>query len=93
MERPLVRLTLRVHPRASRNAVRMGSGAILEVWTTRPAAEQEANEAACALVAAQLGLARSDVRIVAGLRSRTKVVEIAGETSEGLQLRLAFLEQ
>jgi uncharacterized protein len=74
-----VRLTVRVHPRASRQRVR-GDGVQLELWVTAPAVDGAANRAVIAAVATWAGVRRGDVRLVAGERSRTKVVEVNGLT-------------
>jgi uncharacterized protein (TIGR00251 family) len=43
-----------------------------------PAREGKANQAVIKLLARHFGIPRSQVRILSGLRSRSKVIEIAG---------------
>jgi uncharacterized protein len=74
----VVQLSVRVHPRSSRNVVRMDSSGQVEVWTTAPPADGRANDAVCELIAEWLGAAGSDVSIVAGARGRTKTIKVAG---------------
>jgi uncharacterized protein len=74
----VLQLAVRVHPRSSRNVVRMVSSGQVEVWTTAPPADGRANDAVCKLIAEWLGVAGSDVSIVAGARGRTKTIKVAG---------------
>lgn len=89
MSAPSARLQLRVSPGARRNAVVGRHG---DAWKIRVAAAPErgrANDEVVALLAEQLGLARPDVRLVAGLGARDKVVELTGITVEEAERRLA----
>jgi uncharacterized protein YggU (UPF0235/DUF167 family) len=74
----MVRISVRVHPRASRNAVRADGAGGAEVWTTAPPADGKANEAVRRLLAEWLHVPPTEVRIVAGVASRTKIVEVEG---------------
>jgi uncharacterized protein (TIGR00251 family) len=85
-----VRLTVRVTPRAKRSAVAglvdIGEGrTALAVRLKAPPVEGAANRALVAFLAAELGVALSDVRIVAGDRSRVKIVAVAGKTLADLE--------
>jgi uncharacterized protein (TIGR00251 family) len=77
-----VRLTVRVRPGASRNEVggRYASGEppTLLAKVAAPAKEGRANAALIEVLAEELALPKSAIRIVAGAKSKTKVVEIAG---------------
>jgi uncharacterized protein (TIGR00251 family) len=77
-----VTLTVRVTPRASRDAIegeyRSDSGGALKVRLTAPPVEDRANEALRRLLAERLKVPVSSVRIVAGEKSRNKRVAIAG---------------
>jgi len=78
----MARLTVKVHPRARRSAV---TGRLGEAWKldlTAPPAEGKANEECVRYLAELLRVPRARVRIVTGLTSRTKVVEIEGVTAE-----------
>jgi len=78
----MARLTVKVHPRARRSAV---TGRLGEAWKldlTAPPAEGKANEECVRYLAELLRVPRARVRIVTGLTSRTKVVEIEGVTEE-----------
>lgn len=81
-----VRLAVRLTPRARADRlvgiVRLGAGvAVLRVSVTAPPAEGRANDALLQLLAKEWGLARRDLAIVGGSKSRSKIVRIAGETS------------
>ena len=74
---PRMRIEIRVHPRARHRRL-VWDGRIAAVWVTEPAADGRANRAVIAAVAGWLGVAPSRVRIVAGTRSRTKLLDVDG---------------
>lgn len=73
-----VRFAVRVQPRASSSEVAGVFGGALKVRLQAPPVEGAANEALVDLLAAELGVHRRQVRIVAGASSRGKVVEVEG---------------
>jgi hypothetical protein len=78
----MARLTVKVHPRARRSAVTGRLGDAWKLDLTAPPVEGKANDECVRLLAEVADVARARVRIVAGLTSRTKVVEIEGITEE-----------
>lgn len=76
-----VMFAVRVAPRASRNAIEGEHAGALKVRLTAPPVEGRANDALRRLLAEQLNLPVSAVKIVAGESSRTKRVSIAGVSS------------
>lgn len=65
--------TIRLVPRASRSEIAGWTGdGCLKVRVTAAPVEQKANQELIKIVAKQLGVARSDVEIEAGHRSRSK---------------------
>ena len=72
---------VRVAPRASRDAIEGEYGGALKVRLTAPPVDNRANEALCRLLAARLNVPLAAVRIVAGEKSRSKRVAIAGVTA------------
>lgn len=68
----------RVTPRASRDAIEGEYQGALKVRLTAPPLEDRANEALCRLLAERLNVPASAVRILAGGKSRTKRISIAG---------------
>ncbi len=77
-----VAFAVRVVPRASRDAIEGEHGGALKVRLTAPPVEDRANEALCRLLADRLNVPIQAVRIVAGEKSRTKRVAIAGVTRD-----------
>jgi len=73
-----VELSVRVAPRASRNAIEGEYNGALKVRLTAPPVDDRANDALRRLLAERLKVPVSAVRIVAGEKSRTKRVSIAG---------------
>jgi uncharacterized protein (TIGR00251 family) len=78
----MARFTVKVHPRARRSAVTGRLGDAWKLDLTAPPAEGKANEECVRYLAELTGVPRARVRIVTGLTSRTKVVEIEGVTEE-----------
>jgi uncharacterized protein (TIGR00251 family) len=74
--------SVRVQPRASRNAIEGEWQDALKIRLTAPPVDDKANAALCAFLAEQLNIPRSAVRILAGERSRNKRVEVRGVTAE-----------
>jgi hypothetical protein len=78
----MARFTVKVHPRARRSAVTGRLGDAWKLDLTAPPVEGKANEECVRLLAEVAGVERARVRIVMGLTSRTKVVEIEGVSEE-----------
>ena len=86
----MARLTVRVTPRAGRNAVGgLGADGHLHVRVTAAPAEGAANKAVVRLIARALAVPPSRVAIVAGASARTKMLEIAGLDDAVVRARLA----
>ncbi len=82
------KFAVRVVPRASRNEVAGFEGETLRVRVTAPPVEGRANQALTRLLAKELGVARGDIRIVAGHGSRDKVVAVDGLGAAEVRRRL-----
>ncbi len=76
-----MRLTVHVRPGAARAGIGGSHDGALVIRVREPASDGRANEAVVRAVADELGLPRRDVRIVAGTRSRRKVVELDGDSA------------
>jgi hypothetical protein len=77
-----VTFAVRVTPRASRDAVGGEHDGALKVRLTAPPVDDRANDALRRLLANCLNVPIAAVRIVAGEKSRTKRVVVAGVTRE-----------
>jgi uncharacterized protein (TIGR00251 family) len=75
-----VTFAVRVVPRASRDAIEGEHVGALKVRLTAPPVEDRANQALRRILAERLNVPIRAVRIVAGEKSRTKRVAIAGVT-------------
>ena len=76
------RFTVKVHPRSRRSAVTGRLGDAWKLDLAAPPTQGKANDACVRFLAELVGVPRARVRIVTGLTSRTKVVEIEGVTEE-----------
>jgi uncharacterized protein (TIGR00251 family) len=82
----MVRVEVKVTPRASRDEiVGMRDGA-LAVRVTAAPVDEAANKAVIKLIAKRAGVPPSRVRIVRGSRARRKLLEIEGAGSDELKL-------
>ncbi len=70
-------ITIRVVPRSSRKGIEvMGDG--IKVKLTAPPVDGAANEQLIEILSEALGIRKSSFRIVRGLSSKNKVVEVKG---------------
>jgi len=75
---PDAELTIRLQPRARRNAIGDERDGVLRVSVAAAPVDGRANAALCKLIAKRAGVARERVRLVRGERSREKVLRIEG---------------
>jgi uncharacterized protein (TIGR00251 family) len=79
-----VTFSLHVQPKACRNEISGLSGNELKVRLTSPPVEGAANKLCQEFFAKLLRVAKSNVRIIAGEKSRHKTVTIRGTTKEAV---------
>ena len=72
-------MTVRLTPRARADRIDSVVGDALKVSVSAPPAENQANEALLRLLAREWRLRRTDLSIVSGAKSRTKIMRIAGD--------------
>ena len=82
-----VRFAVRLTPRSAVERVEGVVDGVLKVRVMAPAVEGAANTALIRLLADELGIARRDVRIVAGATSRQKLVVVEGVEEEAIVAR------
>jgi uncharacterized protein len=82
-----VRFAVRLTPRAAADRVDGVVEGVLRVHVGAPAVEGAANNALVRLLADELGVARGDVRIVAGATSRQKLVVVDGLEADEIVAR------
>lgn len=82
------RLTIKVVPGASRDAIAGWLGDALKVRVSAPPEKGRANAALLRLLAAALGVPESSLAITAGATSARKTVEIEGLDPERVRRRL-----
>ena len=75
-------LSVKIQPRASKNAIGEVLGSELKIKVTAPPVDSAANEALVEFLAETLHCPRSAVRILRGQTSRHKQVLIAGVSEE-----------
>lgn len=83
-----VSFSVKVHPRARKNAVTGVVGEALKLSLTAPPVEGRANEAVIEFFAEFFEIPRSSITITSGAISRVKRIHIAGITPAGVQQRL-----
>ena len=80
--------SVRIHPRAKKNAVTGELGDALKLALTAPPVEGKANAACIEFLAGLLNLPRSSITIAAGQSSRNKVIRVAGLSAAEVEQRL-----
>ncbi|HTA32428.1 MAG TPA: DUF167 domain-containing protein [Solirubrobacteraceae bacterium] len=85
-----VDVAVRLKPRAKRNALVREQDGVLHVSVAAAPVDGKANAALCKLIAKRAGVARGQVSVIRGERSREKVVRIDGLTPH--ELHRAFGE-
>ena len=81
----MARITVKVHPRAKRSAVAGRYGDAWKLDLAAPPVDGKANDECIRFFAELARAPRTRVRIVTGLTSRTKVVEIEGVAQDELE--------
>lgn len=84
----VVRLSVQVVPNAPKNQIVGWHGEALKVKVAAVPEDGKANKELAKFLAKELGVAKGAVRLVAGAKSRKKVVELEGMTGEELESRL-----
>lgn len=74
--------TVRVVPRASRSEIAGEMDGAVKVRITSPPVDGAANAELIKLFAKTLGVSKSQVEIISGQTSKTKLVQITGVTTE-----------
>ena len=82
--------TIKVHPRAKKNAITGQVGDALKVALAAPPVDGKANEACIEFFAKLLKVPRSSVTIAAGQTSRNKVIRVAALSAEEVRRRLGI---
>src|SRR5881397_3845500 len=85
---PYVTISIRVQPRASRNAVVGWTGDTLNIRLTAPPVEGAANAACLLFLADLLDVPPTKLEILSGENSRNKVVRLTGLSQEEVYARL-----
>jgi len=80
--------SIRLHPRAKKNAITGEVDDGLKVSLTAPPVNGKANAACIEFFAKLLNVPRSSVTIAAGQTSRNKVIRVAGLAAEEIRKRL-----
>ena len=75
-------ICVKVLPRSSVNQISGDEEGVIKVKLTAPPVEGKANKALVQFLAKKLGVARRDVEIVSGERSRVKSIRIYGLSPE-----------
>lgn len=83
-----ITFSVRVQPRAKKNAIAGELGDALKLSLTAPPIEGRANEACIEFFANLLKVSRSSVTIASGESSRRKIIRVMGLSLEELQRRL-----
>jgi uncharacterized protein len=84
-----ISFSVKVHPRARKNAITGTVGDALKLALTAPPVEGKANQAVIEFFADLFAIPRSSVTIASGETSRNKIVRIAGVSKLAAEQKLA----
>ena len=82
--------SVKVHPRAKKNAITGELDGTLKVSLTSPPIDGKANEACITFFAKLLKVPRSSVTIASGQSSRRKVIRVSGFATDEVRKRIAM---
>ena len=85
-----MKLKIKVVPKSSRNSVAGWMGDTLKICVNAAPEKGKANLAAREILAAALGLPKNKVRVVSGLTSARKLVEIDGMVEAEVRRRFSI---
>ena len=77
-----VSFRIRVRPSASRNEIKRLHGEALRVDINAPPIRGKANRECIKFLAKKLKMPKSDIKIIAGLKSKDKLIKIKGISKE-----------
>ena len=80
-----VLVSIRVQPKASRDAIVGEHDGALKVAVTAPPEKGKANKAVVELLAQKLGIPKSNIELVTGATSRDKTLAIRAVTKEAIE--------
>ena len=83
-----VTFSVKVQPRARKNAITGTVGDALKVALTAPPVQGKANDAVISFFADFFDIPRSSVTIASGPTSRLKIIRISGASRQDLEQRL-----
>ena len=86
-----ITFSVKVQPRARKNAITGTVGDALKLSLTAPPVEGKANQATIEFLAAFFDIPRSSVTIASGASSRIKLIRITGANLHALEHRLQGL--
>ncbi|MEO7719422.1 MAG: DUF167 domain-containing protein [Capsulimonas sp.] len=87
------RISVRLTPKASSNAITDYAGGIVSMRITAPPIEGAANAACCEFLAEALGVRKSQVSLVSGAKSRSKVLLVTELPADEAERRLTQLSE
>jgi len=84
------RIEIYIQPRASTTELAGTHDGLIKIRIAAPPVENAANIALIDFIAKRLGIAKRNVRVVSGMTSRRKILEITGVSAETISASLAL---
>jgi uncharacterized protein (TIGR00251 family) len=85
-----VTLSVKIHPRAKKDAITGTLGGVVKVSLTAPPIDGKANDACIEFFARLLQVPRSSVTIASGQTSRAKLIRVSGLSAEEVRRRIGI---
>jgi len=73
-----MRLTIKVTPNASKTEIAGRDGGVMRIRLAAPPVDGKANEKLIEFLADEYDIPKSSIRVVSGMTSKTKIVELPG---------------
>jgi len=81
----MVKLRVEVKPNSSVNKILIGEDGLIKIKVTASPVEGKANKAVIKLLSKELKVAKQDLKIASGAKSKTKLIKIDGMGEEELR--------
>lgn len=74
-----MKISVKAHPKSKQQKIVRMDETHWEVWVSAAPDKDKANKAIIEAVSTELGIAKSNIRIVSGMTSKNKTIEIIGK--------------
>lgn len=88
-----IKFSIRVVPKSSKNQLSLNEDSTIKLKINAPPVDGKANDACIKFLSNILGVNKSDISITSGLKSKTKILEVLGDSNVLYDKILTSLEK